>query len=43
MSDWNTLHLFDSKMFYQNIAPKLRNGEQIIDDYLKSRLQLKMN
>lgn len=38
MSDWNTLHLFDSKKFYKKIVPELRKGGGIIDVHIKSKL-----
>lgn len=38
MGDWNTLHLFDSKRFHKEIAPELKDGGQIIDSYIKSKL-----
>jgi len=38
MSDWNTLHLFDSKQFYNKIAPELKTGGSIIDTYIHSKL-----
>ena len=38
MSDWNTLHLFDSKRFYKKIAPELKNNGQLIETYIKSKL-----
>lgn len=38
MSDWNTLHLFDSKRFYGKVVPEIRNDGQIIDNYLRSKL-----
>ena len=38
MSDWNTLHLFDSKRFYRSIVPDLKSRGQIIGTYLRSKL-----
>jgi len=38
MSDWNTLHLFDSKRFYNTVVPEMKNGGELVDFYFKSKL-----
>lgn len=38
MSDWNTLHLFDSKRFNKEILPEIIEGGPMIETFLKSKL-----
>lgn len=38
MGDWNTLHLFDSKKFYNEITPDLKDKGELFDIHFQSKL-----
>lgn len=38
MGDWNTLHIFNDRHFYTNIAPDLRNKGELLQRYFNSQL-----